>query len=70
MFNAAWKKAHDKARIPYRIPYACRHTRAAELLSTGVLSAKAAKQMGHSVAVFLRIYTELIEEYCASNDWS
>lgn len=70
VLNAAWKAAHEKARLPYRVPYACRHTRAAELLSTGVMPAKAAKQMGHSMEVFLRIYSELIEEYCSTNDWS
>jgi len=35
-FNKAWAKAHRRLGIPYRIPYTCRHTRAAELLSTGI----------------------------------
>ena len=39
--NAAWKEAHRRARVPYRIPHTCRHTRAAELLSTGVEPAEA-----------------------------
>ena len=26
-FNDAWRDAHKKARVTYRIPYACRHTR-------------------------------------------
>lgn len=62
-FNREWRTAHDKSRIPYRIPYACRHTRAAELLSAGVQPAVAAKQLGHSVEMFLRVYSEFIEEY-------
>ena len=62
-FNTDWRAAHRKARIAYRVPYACRHTRAAELLSVGVLPAKAAKQLGHSTEMFLRIYSEFIEEY-------
>ena len=59
----AWKQAHDVTGIAYRIPYVCRHTRAAELLSANVNPAAAAKQMGHSVEMFLRIYSEYIEAY-------
>lgn len=63
-FNAAWMKAHEKARIPYRIPYTLRHTRAAELLSTGSGDyALFAQELGHSVEMFLRTYSEWIEEY-------
>lgn len=62
-FNREWRLAHRKARIPYRIPYTCRHTRAAELLSAGVQPAAAAKQLGHSVEMFLRVYSEFLEEY-------
>jgi integrase len=69
IFNAEWKIAHKKARIPYRIPYVCRHTRAAELLSMGVAPARAAKELGHSVEMFLRTYSEYIEEY-AKEDMS
>lgn len=63
VFNSAWRNAHRRARIPYRIPYTCRHTRAAELLSVGVQPAEAAKQLGHSTEMFLRIYSEFLEEY-------
>lgn len=63
IFNSAWRDAHRRSRIPYRIPYTCRHTRAAELLSAGVQPAAAAKQLGHSVEMFLRVYSEFIEEY-------
>lgn len=68
VFNADWKAAHKKCRLPYRVPYTCRHTRAAELLSTGVEPADAARQMGHSVEMFLRIYSEWIEEYAKNKD--
>lgn len=62
-FNRAWVKAHKKARVPYRVPYTCRHTRAAELLSIGINPADAASQMGHSTEMFLRTYSEFIQEY-------
>ncbi len=70
VFNAAWQSAHTKKRIPYRIPYTCRHTRAAELLSLGIGPADAANQLGHSVEMFLRTYSEFIEEYAANQDKS
>lgn len=63
-FNKRWTDAHKKARIPYRIPYTCRHTRAAELLSSGSSRyAEMAAQMGHSLQMFLNVYSELIAEY-------
>ena len=52
----------------YRIPYAARHTRAAELLSMGLLAPDAAVNMGHSTAVFLNTYSEFINEYAANQD--
>lgn len=70
VFNGAWRRAHKRARIPYRIPYTCRHSRAAELLSTGVEPADAARQLGHSVEMFLRTYSEWIEEYTRDRDKS
>jgi len=66
--NAEWKRAHKALRLPVRIPYTCRHTRAAELLSTGVDPAEAAKQMGHSLEMFFRTYAELIEEFGKQKD--
>ena len=62
-FNLAWKRAHEKARVPYRIPYTLRHTRAAELLSQGCNAALAARELGHSVEMFLRVYSEFMQEY-------
>jgi integrase len=69
-FNDAWRKAHQDAKVEYRIPYVCRHTRAAELLSTGVSPAEAAKQLGHSAEMFLRVYSEVIDEYLKNQDKS
>ena len=63
VFNGAWRKAHEKARVPYRIPYTLRHTRAAELLSVGCEVGRAAKQLGHSTQMFLNTYSEFLDEY-------
>jgi len=68
VFNVAWQKAHARARIPYRIPYTCRHTRAAELLSSGIDPADAAGQLGHSVEMFLRTYSEWMAEWAGKKD--
>jgi len=68
IFNEEWLRIHQELKILYgkennRTPYTCRHTRAAELLTNGVLPAKGAEQMGHSIQVFLNTYSEWIEEY-------
>lgn len=68
--NDAWRKAHAKARIPYQVPYACRHTRASELLSLGAPSRWAADQLGHSIAMFETTYAELIAEFAPKQDMS
>ncbi|MEM1189890.1 MAG: hypothetical protein AAGI72_15265 [Pseudomonadota bacterium] len=68
--NPWWKEAHTAERIPYRDPYTCRHTRAAELLSQGVGAAEGAYQLGHSVSMFMELYSEFIEEYRGEQDWS
>lgn len=67
-FNALWQTAHTKARIPYQEPYACRHTRASELLSTGVHPADAARQLGHSIEMFMRTYAEWVEQFAGELD--
>lgn len=67
-FNRAWRKAHTRKQIHYRKPYSARHTRAAELLSMGLLAPDAAVQMGHSTAVFLNTYSQFINEYAANQD--
>lgn len=70
VFNLAWRDAHRKARVPYRIPYTCRHTRAAELLSAGVEPGRAAAQLGHTLEMFFRTYSEWIDEYSRQIDKS
>lgn len=67
-FIAAWKVAHTKCRVPYRDSYKCRHTRASELLSQGVEPGDAAKQLGHSLEMFFRIYADFIEEFSKNKD--
>lgn len=69
-FNEDWKAAHTKTEIEYRIPYVCRHTRASELLSTGVEPVVAARQLGHSIEIFLRVYAEYIEEFTQDRDYA
>jgi integrase len=69
-FNAVWQRAHKLARIPYQVPYACRHTRASELLSIGINPADAARQLGHSVEMFLRTYAEWVEQFSMAGDES
>lgn len=62
-FNGPWRAALKKARVRYRIPYTCRHTRASELLVRhGLHYAKAAQQMGHRPETFFRTYAEWIDE--------
>ena len=68
--NKAWDKAHRQAKIRVRVPYTCRHTRAAEMLSMGVAPADAASQLGHSPQVFLNTYSEFIVEYATRQDFS
>lgn len=76
IFNTAWRAAFDadpikrKHRIPYRIPYTCRHSRAAEMLSIGIAPGDAAKQLGHSLEMFYRVYAEWIEDYADATDFS
>lgn len=65
-FNPLWKAAHRKARIPEQVPYACRHTRASELLSTGIHPGDAAKQLGHSIEMFIRTYAEWVEQFAGA----
>lgn len=77
MLDEAWRKAHEswniknrKQQVPYRIPYVCRHTRAEELLSTGVEPGDAAAQLGHTLEMFYRTYSEWISEYSQAKDKS
>ena len=73
-FNRFWIKVFKtavikkKLRIAYQIPYTCRHTRAAELLSMGIAPARCAQQLGHSYDMFMNIYSEYIKEYAGIHD--
>lgn len=67
--NPLWREALKQCRLPDCDPYACRHTRASELLSIGVNPAEAAEQLGHNVAMFTWLYSRWIEELSGRADW-
>ena len=46
---------------------ATRHTRATELISKGVIPAKAAKQLGHDKEIFSKIYSNYLPGYDESD---
>jgi len=56
-----WIRLLKGLGIRYRRPYQCRHTYATALLMAGRTPAWCAKQLGHSVEVFLRTYSKWIE---------
>lgn len=56
-----WTPMLKALGIRYRRPYQCRHTYATVLLMAGRKPAWCAKQLGHSVEVFLRTYSKWIE---------
>lgn len=68
--NPVWREALKKSRLPDCDPYACRHTRASELLSLGVTPAEAAAQLGHNVAMFTWLYSKWIPGYSGKPDYS
>lgn len=68
VFNQTWQDVLKRLRIRYRVPYTCRHTRAAELLSSGVEPGEAAKQLGHTLEMFFRTYAEWIDEFSRARD--
>lgn len=57
-----WYHTLSKLSLSSRKPYACRHTRASDLLMAGVEIGLAAKQLGHSVQMFLNIYSDWIDD--------
>ena len=61
-FTGRWNLALQQAGVRYRKPYTCRHTRASDLLMAGVEPAFAARQMGHSLEMFLNTYADWIED--------
>lgn len=56
-----WTSTLRKLGIRYRGPYNTRHTYATVMLMSGVTPAYAAKQMGHSIEMFLRTYSKWID---------
>jgi len=56
-----WRPAMRRLKLRYRSPYETRHTYATIMLMSGVTPAFAAKQLGHSVEMFLRIYSKWID---------
>lgn len=56
-----WRPLLKKLGIRYRSPYETRHTYATMLLMAGVAPAYGARQLGHSVEMFLRTYAKWID---------
>lgn len=56
-----WAPALKLAGLRYREPYQTRHSYATMLLMAGANPAWAAKQMGHSLQVFLKVYARWID---------
>lgn len=56
-----WRPCLKRLGIRYRSPYETRHTYATMMLMQGVTPAFAARQMGHSVEMFLRTYARWID---------
>jgi len=62
MFRQAfWLPTLRRLGIRYRRPYNMRHTYATAMLMAGMTPAFCAKQLGHSVEIFLRTYTKWID---------
>lgn len=57
-----WTEALKRARVTYRRPYTCRHTRASEMLMAGVEPAFAATQLGHTLEQFFNTYAKWISD--------
>ncbi|MEG0921362.1 MAG: tyrosine-type recombinase/integrase, partial [Comamonas sp.] len=57
-----WTPSLKRLGIRYRRPYQCRHTYATMLLMAGAQPAYAARQMGHSVQMFLKTYAIWIDD--------
>ena len=51
----------DGVEIRYRRPYQLRHTYATAMLMAGIAPGFAARQLGHSVEMFLRTYSKWID---------
>lgn len=56
-----WKGALRKLGVRYRRPYNMRHTYATAMLMAGMTPAFCARQLGHSVEMFLRTYAKWLD---------
>lgn len=56
-----WRPTLKRLGVRYRSPYETRHTYATMMLMAGVAPAYAAKQLGHSIEMFLRTYSKWID---------
>lgn len=56
-----WTPALKRLGIRYRRPYNMRHTYATMMLMAGMTPAFCAKQLGHSVEIFLRTYAKWLD---------
>lgn len=56
-----WRPCLKRLGIRYRSPYETRHTYATMMLMAGMAPAYAARQLGHSVEMFLRTYAKWLD---------
>lgn len=56
-----WRHVLKRLGIRYRRAYCCRHTYATAMLMSGMTPAFCARQLGHSVEMFLRTYSRWID---------
>ncbi|HHZ02019.1 MAG TPA: site-specific integrase [Tissierellia bacterium] len=58
----SWKRALEKANLPYRKFHALRHTYATTLFEKGVNIVTVSKLLGHSTIKTTEIYTHVLED--------
>lgn len=56
-----WAPTLKRLGIRYRVPYSTRHTYATMMLMAGMRPAFCARQMGHSLEVFIRVYARWLD---------
>lgn len=56
-----WTPTLKRLGIRYRRPYNCRHTYATTMLMAGMTPAFCARQLGHSIEMFLRTYAKWLD---------
>lgn len=58
---AYWEPSLQRVGVRYRRPYNCRHTYATMMLMANATPAWCARQLGHSIQMFLSTYTKWID---------